>query len=188
MTTRLSDILTDLREDHRIMTVMLDLLARATKRIGTGDQPDYELMHDIMRFMTIYADAVHHPKEDILYDAMRAENTEFTEGLERIELEHREIAELGQTLLTDIKLVASDQAGSRDHIIANATAYMHRLRKHMAWEEEDLFRNADTIVTDDDLMYVDMSHLDISDPIFGPERAHSFTKLMQNILKIKGLL
>ena len=187
VTTQVADILADLHEDHRNMAVMLDLLARETERIGEGDEPDYELMDDIMRYMTIYSDAVHHPKEDILYKAMRTENPDLAAGLERIAPEHSEIALLGKTLRNDIEAVASGAVVRRDRIIADATDYVHRLRKHMAWEEEDLFRRADTLVTDESLMLVDIAHLDISDPVFGPERARSFANLMQNILKIKGL-
>lgn len=187
MTTQVAVILADLREDHRIMAAMLGLLARATEQVGVCDKPDYELMHDIMRYMTIHADAVHHPKEDILYGAMRAEKPEFVAGLERVEQEHREIADLGKTLKKDIEAVAPGGAVTRERIIAGATDYVLRLRKHMVWEENDLFRRAETLVTDETLKLIDMSHLDISDPVFGPERAHSFVNLMQNMLKIKGL-
>jgi hypothetical protein len=30
-------------------------------------------------------------------------------------------------------------------------------------------------------MFVDISHLDKLDPVFGPEREHSFSNLLQNI-------
>ena len=73
MTILLADLLSDLREDHRNMAIMLDLLSQQVEHIRDGERPDYELIHDIMRYMTIYSDAVHHPKEDVLYSAMRAE-------------------------------------------------------------------------------------------------------------------
>jgi len=73
MTILMADLLEDLREDHRNMTTMLDLLGRQVDHIRDGDRPDYELIHDIMRYMTVYSDAVHHPKEDLLYASMKAE-------------------------------------------------------------------------------------------------------------------
>ena len=80
MTILLTDLLNDLREDHRNMAVMLDLLSRQVDRIKDGERPDYELIHDIMRYMTTYSDAVHHPKEDVLYSAMKAEKPETAQG------------------------------------------------------------------------------------------------------------
>jgi len=181
VTIQLADILSDLHEDHRNMTVMLDLLARETEHIREGEKPDYELMHDIMRYMTVYSDAVHHPKEDLLYGAMKKERPELAAGLEQVEPEHEEIARLGETLRNDIEAVASGAAVTRDRIIADATDYVQRLREHMAWEETDLFRRADALVQDESAMFVDISHLDHLDPVFGPERGHSFANLLQNI-------
>jgi hemerythrin-like domain-containing protein len=94
MTILMADLLDDLHEDHRNMAVMLDLLERETGRIREGEKPDYELIHDIMRYMTVYSDAVHHPKEDLLYSGMQAEEPKLAKSLERVEPEHREIAEL----------------------------------------------------------------------------------------------
>jgi hemerythrin-like domain-containing protein len=55
------------------------------------------------------------------------------------------------------------------------------LRKHMAWEEEDLFRRARELVNSEKEMFVDISNFDTLDPVFGPEREHSFANLLQNI-------
>ena len=178
MTIQLADILSDLHEDHRNMSVMLDLLARETVRIQDGEKPDFELIHDIMRYMTVYSDAVHHPKEDVLYGAMKKERPELAAGLEQVEPEHEEIARLGMQLRNDVEAIASGAAVTRDRLIADATDYVGRLRKHIAWEEGDLFQRAEKLVKDESLMFVDISHLDKLDPVFGPEREHSFANLL----------
>jgi hemerythrin-like domain-containing protein len=59
--------MTELREDHRNMAVVLDLLDEIVAIMGNGDDPDFELLDEIMRYMTVYPDAVHHPKEDVVY-------------------------------------------------------------------------------------------------------------------------
>ncbi|MDH3351145.1 MAG: hemerythrin domain-containing protein [Gammaproteobacteria bacterium] len=181
MTILLADLLDDLREDHRNMAIMLDLLSRQVGHIRDGEKPDYELIHDIMRYMTVYSDAVHHPKEDLLYAGMQAEQPKLAQGLERVGPEHREIAELGERLRNDIEAVASGAAVTRERILADTNAYVQTLRTHMAWEEDDLFRRADELVNGEKSMFVDISHLDTLDPVFGPEREHSFANLLQNI-------
>ena len=117
MTILLTDLLNDLREDHRNMAVMLDLLSRQVDRIKNGERPDYELIHDIMRYMTTYSDAVHHPKEDVLYSAMRAEKPETAKGLERVGPEHQLIAEQGERLRNDVEAVASGAPVTRDRLM-----------------------------------------------------------------------
>lgn len=181
MTIQLADILSDLHEDHRNMAVMLDLLARETDNIRQGEKPDFELIHDIMRYMTVYSDAVHHPKEDVLYGAMKKERPELAAGLEQVGPEHDDIARLGMQLRNDVEAIASGAAVTRERIIADATDYVDRLRKHIDWEEGDLFKRAEDLVRDESLMFVDISHLDKLDPVFGPEREHSFANLLAAI-------
>lgn len=181
MTILLADLLSDLREDHRNMSIMLDLLAQQVDHIEAGERPDYELIHDIMRYMTVYSDAVHHPKEDLLYAGMKSERPELAHGLDRVGPEHREIGELGETLRNDVEAIASGAAVTRERIISDTSEYVRTLRKHMAWEEEDLFRRAKELIQSEKEMFVDISHLDKLDPVFGPEREHSFSNLLQNI-------
>ena len=181
MTILLTDLLNDLREDHRNMAVMLDLLSRQVDRIKDGERPDYELIHDIMRYMTTYSDAVHHPKEDVLYSAMKAEKPETAQGLERVGPEHQLIAEQGERLRNDVEAVASGAPVTRERLVDDATDYVRTLRKHMAWEEEDLFRRAKDLIRSEDEMFVDVSNFDTLDPVFGSERQHSYENLLQNI-------
>lgn len=181
VTIQLADILSELREDHRNMAIMLNLLERETERIRAGDRPDYELIHDIMRYMTVYSDAVHHPKEDVLYAAMRSEKPQLAGGLERVEPEHEELARLGENLRNDMEAVACGAAITRDHVMNDARNYVRYLREHMNWEEGDLFKRADSLVDVENAMFLDISHLDKLDPVFGPEREHSFANLLENI-------
>jgi len=163
------------------MAIMLDLLERDLARIRDSEKPDYELIHDIMRYMTVYSDAVHHPKEDLLYAAMKKEDPSHAAGLEKVEPEHRELAILGETLRNDVEAIASGVAVTRFRLIADMSDYVERLREHMSWEEGDLFRRADALVDAESAMFVTISHLDKLDPVFGPEREHSFANLLQSI-------
>ena len=181
MTLLLADLLDDLRADHRNMSAMLDLLDQQIEHIRDGERPDYELVHDIMRYMTVYSDAVHHPKEDLLYGAIKSENPEMASGLERVESEHQELAKLGEALRNDVEAVASGTAVTRERLVKDTSNYVTMLRKHMAWEEEDLFRRARELVNSEKEMFVDISNFDTLDPVFGLERAHSFANLLQNI-------
>jgi hemerythrin-like domain-containing protein len=186
MTILMADLIDDLHEDHRNMAIMLDLLEHETEHIRNGQDHDDELIHDIMRYMTVYSDAVHHPKEDLLYAAMKAEQPELVAGLERVETEHCEIAELGETLRNDIEAIASGAAVTRERIIADMSDYCRRLREHMAWEEEDLLLRARELARAESALLVNIADLDTLDPVFGPEREHSFANLLQNIKELSN--
>jgi hemerythrin-like domain-containing protein len=53
-----------LAEDHRRLTRLMALLEGLLDRFCAGDEPDYELMCELMEYMIDYADQVHHPSED----------------------------------------------------------------------------------------------------------------------------
>lgn len=178
MTHDAAGLLAELRQDHRNMAILLDLLQQETDRIHKNELPDFELLNDIMRYMTVYSDAMHHPKEDLIYAGMQAVQPSLTEGLERVEEDHKEIGKLGEQLRADIEAVIAGTAVTRDRVIADTREYLSRLRKHMAWEEEDLFRRADA---QGDALKIDTSHLTATDPVFGSQRESSFAGLLQTI-------
>jgi hemerythrin-like domain-containing protein len=77
--------------------------------------------------------------------------------------------------------VASGATITRERVIEDATDYVRFLRQHMAWEEEDLFRRAKTLVKGEEDMFIDISNFDRLDPVFGPQREHSYENLLRNI-------
>jgi len=84
-------------------------------------------------------------------------------------------------LRNDVEAIASGAAVTRFRLVADMSDYIERLREHMTWEEEDLFQRADALVTAESEMFIKTSQLDQLDPVFGPEREHSFANLLQNI-------
>jgi len=178
MTNDAAELLAELRQDHRNMAILLGLLRDETDRIDRDEQPDFELLHDIMRYMTVYSDAMHHPKEDLIYDSMRQAHPELVAGLERVEVDHQEIAALGETLRDDIEAIVAGTEITRERVVHDARDYMRRLNQHMAWEEEDLFRRAAQEI---DNITIDTAHLSAIDPVFGAKREASFTGLFKAI-------
>ena len=72
MDNNVANVLTELRQDHRNMGLMLNLLEQESNRLFDGDDTDFELLHDVMHYMTVYPDTVHHPKEDRIYAELKA--------------------------------------------------------------------------------------------------------------------
>lgn len=181
MTHQVAQLLKELREDHGNMVLLIDLLEREAGRIHDGDKPDYELLHDIMNYMTVYADVVHHPKEDLIYAKLNSERKDLAEDLERVTDDHRVIAELSQTLRRDIEAIVAGVAVTRERVIADALAYAEHLRHHMGWEEDNLFKRADELVKESASVSVGASHLSETDPVFGPTRDRVFDNLLHSI-------
>ena len=181
MTVELTKVLEELREDHRNMAVLLNLLETECESAAVDETPDFELLQDIMQYMIVYSDAVHHPKEDLVYDELRSRGSEYADGLEGVGPDHRDIARLGTTLRDDIQAVISGAAVTREKLIADLRSYVYRLRKHMAWEEEDLFERADTLAAENEEAGIDASVFPDDDPLFGSTRKTSFLNLLNHL-------
>ena len=185
MRIKLARILDELREDHRNLTRLLDLLEAECRDVPDDGEPDMELLLDIMHYMTIYPDAIHHPREDLVYTAMREHCTDLADGLENVPSDHREIAELGVTLREDIEAIISGAAVTRQHLLEDLVNYVGHLRRHMEWEEADLFPRADSLARDKETATVDVSMYMGDDPVFGATTAKSLTNLLANLQRVQ---
>jgi hemerythrin-like domain-containing protein len=174
-------ILEGLRQDHKNMAILLTALEAETGRLSDLEEPDYLLMHDVMHYMTVYPDAVHHPREDLVYAEIARVRPELTSELQRIEFDHRSIAETGLKIRDDIASISSDGILTRSSIVEHASRYINALREHMQWEEAKMFRHVDDMIHDGHTTLDIPSLPDAHDPVFGPEVAAPFNRLFARI-------
>jgi hemerythrin-like domain-containing protein len=53
--------------EHARFGRLLDLLEREAGRLESGQDPDYQLMLDIVDYLNDYPEKFHHPREDIAF-------------------------------------------------------------------------------------------------------------------------
>ena len=174
-------LMDELRLDHRNMAIVLDLMEGLVEEMEAGKDPDFELLEEIMRYMTIYPDAVHHPKEDVMYEKLRSKRPDLSDDLDHVPDDHREIAELGTVLRSEVEAINAGAAVRRQKMIEDAAAYITRLRNHMRWEEEDLFSRIDLMLNAEPYR-VDISSIgQIKDPVFELEVEAGFRRLLDSL-------
>ena len=174
-------ILSELREDHRNMTVILDLLEETAATTKAGDDPDFLLIEEIMRYMMVYADAVHHPKEDLIFAELQTLRPDLAKGLDDVPEDHWLIAALGTRLRSDVDAIIAGAAVRREQLIVDISQYVERLRSHMEWEEDDLFPRVDTMIAEDSHTIEVGDLLRIKDPVFEAEIESAFRRVMAGL-------
>jgi len=174
-------LMNELRNDHRNMAIVLDLLDGLVEEISAGKNPDFELFEEIMRYMTVYPDAVHHPKEDIVYEQLRTRRPDLAEGLEDVTADHHGIAELGSALRDGVEAINAGAAVRRKKLVEDTSNYIDRLRKHMAWEERDLFERIDSMLDAEPQEFNVAKFEHIKDPVFELEIEAGFRRLMASL-------
>lgn len=174
-------LLSELREDHRNMAMVLNVLESTIETAASGEDPDFELINEVMRYMTIYPDAVHHPKEDIVYAELKQQRPDLADGLDDVPEDHAEIAVLGNKLRDDVEAIVAGAAVRREQFIKDALIYVGRLRRHMNWEETDLFVRIDTMIGEEPHAVDVGDFLRIKDPVFELEVEAGFRRLLSSL-------
>lgn len=181
MTTEIAPILAELQTDHRNMARLLSMLETCANGIYDESEDDVELMLDIMHYMTVYPDAVHHPKEDLLYTELRAARPDLSQGMGRIADEHDAIATQSLKLRDQLQEVINGVAVERKALVAETLRYVDALRKHMRWEESDLFLRLQQLVASGHAHIESGALLSRRDPLFGSEVERRFQALYRSL-------
>lgn len=181
MSTDIKRILDELRQDHSNMTVLLNMIEREANHIYEGGDSDFEVIQDVMHYMTVYPDAVHHPKEDRLYAELKAVRPDLAGGFDRITRDHRNISENGLRLRDELHSVSAGSFIRRKTLVGNALRYVNELRNHMQWEELDLFRRCDEMAAEGHVVIIDSNLISSGDPVFGEQNQTEFKRLLKNI-------
>jgi hemerythrin-like domain-containing protein len=183
MKKSVDQLMSSLRGDHRNMSLVLDLLEAEIDRLAASGEPDYDLVRDIMLYLTEYPDVVHHPKEDIVYRHLKSLRSESHAELQRVETDHQYLEESGRKLRNSIEAISIGANLGRDELIEQFRRYVEQLREHMYWEEVDLFSLADELQHYGDWSEVLIKNDEISDPLFGSRVERKYRRLLDKIQK-----
>ena len=181
MTRDVEQLMSSLRSDHRNMAMLLDLLDAEIGRLAASGESDYDLVRDIMWYMTEYPDVVHHPKEDIVYRHVKSLRPEIHAELERVETDHQYIEETGLKLRNSIEAISNGANLDRNEVFEKCRLYKEHLLEHMYWEETELFSLADELQHFGDWSAVVLENNEISDPLFGSWVERKYSRLLARI-------
>jgi hemerythrin-like domain-containing protein/rubrerythrin len=124
--------------DHVYFRRLLDLLEKQVDVFHAGDQPNYELMLDIIYYLRHFSDELHHPREDVAFACVARHTPDMALPLARLSQEHRVIAHAGEQLEKSLEQVIGGSFVDRAGIEALAATYLVYYRSHIVREEKDV--------------------------------------------------
>jgi len=167
--------------DHVYFNQLLRLLQRELDRFHEGGQPNYELMQDVLRYLTEYSDRQHHPREDVAFGRLAARCPDIRLELARLRQEHRLIAQAGASLMKLLQSAVDGAVLPRAEIEVAAATYLVYYGNHIAKEEEDVLPRAARLLTPEDWEAVRKAVSPVPDPLFGGAAAEHFRALRREI-------
>ena len=177
----MSTIMEQLRNDHANVATLLEILEMQIDAVEKEREADFELMHDVMLYMTRYPDWHHHPMEDLVFERMRERDVESEEVVERLLREHVALKEKGASLLDLLARVVDGALVERDELSARGRDYALFLRSHMELEDREAFPRAEQALRPEDWTAVETGMEARDDPVFGPVLQEEFRSLYDYI-------
>lgn len=171
----MANSLTLWQTEHANFAKLLHLLTAELDRFHRGETPDYDLMLDIMFYMTHYPDVVHHPKEELAFARIRQRDNGARTLLDMLDRQHAELHRLGAALVTSLGDVVNGSIAPRDSIEAPARTYVATFRDHMQLEDTELLPLVRRWLDARDWAAIDLAIRHVEDPLFGrnPERRYA---------------
>jgi len=133
----MTDALAALREEHLNFGKLLDLLDAELALFHQGESPNYELMLDIMFYMTHYPDMLHHPKEELAFAKLTRRDAGLRSAVEELTRQHELLRESGAKLVVELEDIVNGSIVSRQEVEGPGKAYVENFRGHMEREEAE---------------------------------------------------
>ncbi len=180
-------LLDRLAEDHRRLAHLLVMLEHMLDRFHDGAEPDYELMCELLEYMIDYADQVHHPSEDLIFERLLSTPGQGHAVLRRLMIQHQTLAQLNRRFKESLEGIVHEEVLRRDEVEQQGRELVHTLREHMRLEDEEAFPIAAEVLTGADWAELQAQAPTVEDPVFGqadPERFRALYGQLQAEIRL----
>ncbi len=181
-------VLKRMYSDHKNVALLLQVMAEELNVFATSERkPDFRLMREIVEYLQDFAQDVHHPQEEVLFDRIAARQEKPAPAIERIRADHGKLAEHHQRVRVEIDQIYNDAMVPRQEIEQVLRQFIQFTREHMEEEEDVLYPLADRLLDEADWAQVEAVRKSLVDPLFGKVVEAEFSRIGER-LKERGLL
>jgi hemerythrin-like domain-containing protein len=137
-----------LRNQHQNILKVADILERLLDEAPAGTPMDYDSVADCIRFIRLYADALHHGKEeDLLFPELVARGMPNEDGPVGVMLyEHAIGRGFAKTMAECLADARGGEAAAARRLADAGRSYIHLIREHIMKEDQVLFEMADGMI------------------------------------------
>lgn len=171
-----------LRQEHRQMSRLLDLLERQLDLMATGAAPDTELLTEICDYFRSFPDLYHHPKEELIIRRLLERDAPGASELAVLTGEHEDGSQDLSRLSRALVDMLMEPETRRSAFESTARAFLDSERRHMAWEDGRFFEIAESGLDASDWSEIDAKIGRLKYPAF-ERAAEARFKAMGNVLE-----
>jgi len=176
-----------LEEGHRVIGRALDLLETAVFKILRGESVDPKAITLLLRFFREYAFCHEEKVEKALFPLLESKNPPLRGLIAELKSEHA----LSRRALRTLREIFEEEFKGVNHelreALADALSYVRSRRLHM-FKEEELFRIAREVLSEDDDRRLLEEFREIESNILGPKVQECLKQLTELLDEVEMLL
>ncbi|SDX84200.1 Hemerythrin-like domain-containing protein [Allochromatium warmingii] len=176
-------IMTRLTQDHSRLRQVLDLLEELLDRFHQGEEPDYALMDELLEYMDSYADIVHHPTEELIFQRLLDKEIDAAEVLLISQRQHAGLSQLTKQFRQSLLGILNEAVLLREDVEAAGRALVGNQRGHLLQEEREAFPLALKHLSAADWAVIDVLAPNADDPVFGAPDPQRFKMLYRRLVE-----
>jgi hemerythrin-like domain-containing protein len=175
-------IIDQLRREHAGLAALLDVLDRQASVLAeAGGEPDNEALAALGEYFSDYPELVHHPKEDLIWRALKTRDGAAAAAIGDLEGEHRHLKELTRGFVAAIDAVLHDAEVRREVAAQIIRRFVDAERRHMEKEEKQFFPAAARALKPEDWAGIAARAGQRPDPLADPAADRRFAALRRMI-------
>jgi len=175
-------ILNELHQDHINLNKMLKILRLKVKKLRAGDHPNFNLMADVIDYISTYADGYHHPREDSIYRHFQGRSQELDQQLQNCEAAHQSMKTTCHELADLIDGILHDAVVPMDEFTDKLEAFLDEQVEHLNMEEGAIFPQLQGVANDQDWVQLIDELPSSDDPLFGEKQAAKYSELYRELI------
>ncbi len=179
------EIIEILRQEHRNIEKLLDVLEQELSVFDRGERPDYDVFGAVIEYFKNYPDTCHHPKEDVIYEKFKQRDPARAAQVADLQAEHRQGAARLQRVAQAIAQVLNDQDLLREAVDYIVRDFIAGERRHIALEEQEVFPAIVAALQPADWADIALTLADRYDAPAEPDVEEQFSTLRRNILELE---
>ena len=176
-------LLDRLTQDHKHLGLLLNLFDKLLDDFRAGSDPDFELLGEMLEYMETYADVVHHPSEELIFQRVIDQRNQNYRVLQVLSNQHLVLSELTRYFRQAVQGIVHEEVVSREEFEVQGRDLIETLRKHLELEEAEAFPLARQALSDADWDALDDQVSHAIDPVFGERDPDRFHALYDYLLK-----
>ena len=172
-----------LLEEHQNIEKLLLVLEHELQVFDRSERADYEILQTIIQYFQDYPASCHHPKEEMIFEKLKARDPAAAKRFGNVEGDHEVEAKRLRSFARAVDAVLADQEFLRENFHMAVHDFVDHQRHHLEKEERLLFPAAVKALRPEDWAEIDARLDDRKDPLFNSVVEEKFHDLQKTILR-----